>query len=258
MDFLELAATRQLASVEGMPREIGMHSFLDAGEWSGGTVDDTVRWIREGYSVKGLQAPKAPAIAPRKRTRWLEEGDDLDLTRAWSGDPTPFSQRETGTKQGLRLEVEMFYSAAVRIDLIQEYGRWLAALASSYAAAGHDLEISAIYHQTRAWAGTSAPREVRTSVQLKRFGQSTDFVAWSPLFSPTGYRRIIFAMWSADARRAGYSTTSGYGGAAPGRHTSWGVTYDEATATMRISSPYNTDFFPADRMTRLAEKAFTA
>ncbi len=221
--------------------------------WEGGSADQTRDWIRNGYNA-GAAVVGSITGAPRKRTRWREEGDDLDITRAWSGDPTPFSTRETGVKAGIRVNFAFTFSAMVDHSVIEQYGRWLAQFAAGYATSGHDMEISAIIEQKGVWAG-NAPQVVVHHVALKKFGQNTDYTAWSPLFSPTGYRHIVFAMWAVDAMRKGYGSTSGLGYSAA-KVQRWGVTFDAETSTFDITVPFGPSRFPAEEMTAMAQAAY--
>lgn len=221
--------------------------------WYGGSPNQTREWIKCGYNVPASGNIHAVSSAPRKRTRWREEGDTLDIGRAWSGDPTPFSTRESGIKQGIRIEAEMLFSANVDSSVIADYGHWLAELASRYAANGHDLEINAVFSSSRLWR--NKPQDCRYRIQLKRFGQQTDYVAWSPLFAPTGFRHLVFSMWSIDAKRRGWRTTVSLGRMIDGTHAKWDVSFDAATNTLKIGNKYgHAGPFPRELLERLLAK----
>ncbi len=221
--------------------------------WAGGSADQTRDWIRNGYKAPGSPVTGRVDAAPRKRTRWREEGDELSLERAWSGDPTPFASREPGTKAGITINAYITFSGDVSIKTVSDYGRWLAQLAAGYAASGHDLNINALVPSAaRQWVG--GKQDLLYHISLKKFGQQTDYAAWSPLFAPTGYRHLVFSMWSIDAARRGKTTSGGYAG--PSRTTPWGVQFDPATMTLTIESDYGAREFPAERMTELVKAAF--
>lgn len=217
----------------------------------GGTPAQTREWIRNGYSVGAKVA--AQGAAPRKRTRWREEGDELSLERAWSGDPTPFATREPGTKTGIRVEFDADFAGSTPPSVLADFGRWLAELTAGYAASGHDLEIVALYYGKGLYDGKGAPTSQTFRVQLKRFGQQSDYAAWSSLFSPTGFRHLIFSMWSVYGARKGWRTNVAYGFGNTSSKT-WSVEY--AADVLRVGSPYFAHSFPADRMTELAKAAF--
>ncbi len=224
--------------------------------WAGGSANQTRDWIRNGYKAPGSPVTGRVDAAPRKRTRWREEGDELSLERAWSGDPTPFASREPGTKAGITINAYITFSRSVSITTVSDYGRWLAQLAAGYAASGHDLNINALVpSEARQWTRNDG-RDLLYHISLKKFGQQTDYAAWSPLFAPTGYRHLVFSMWSIDAARRGKTTSSGYAG--PSRHTDWGARFDPATMTLTIESDYFAQGggFPAERMTELVKAAF--
>lgn len=226
---------------------------LHVDAWEGGSAEQTRAWICDGYAAKGAPPVHVVAAAPRKRTRWQEEGDDLDISRAWSGDPTPFSRREAGVKAGITIVARMGFSASTPAQILSDYGQWLGQLTSGYMAAGHDIELSAEF----AWEGlyTRGPKHVIHRLMLKKFGQQSDYASWSALFSPTGFRHLVFSMWAIDAARHGNITHETLGWAIDIKGK-WSVTFDKLTNTMTIDRPYVGTKFDADAMTRAAHAAF--
>ena len=226
----------------------------DAGQdgWDGGSANQTRDWIRHGYNA-GTAVAAPVSGAPRKRTRWREEGDDLDITRAWSGDPTPFSTRETGTKQGIRINVEVAFGAQVEASVVSDYGQWLAKIAAGFSASGHDLEITATTNTAGTFAG-SAPQHTDWKIRLKRFGQASDYAAWSPLFSPTGFRHLTLCWWGIEAERHGHRLAEGLGKSRT-PDSRWGIEFDAETNTLTITSQYRASSFDAEKMDKLLKDA---
>lgn len=224
-----------------------------AGSWDGGSAHDTAGWIREGYYVGSDKPAGVISGAPRKRTHWRDEGDDLDLSRALSGDPAPFSSRESGVKPGISIEVKCNFLAATPAKVLEDMGAWLQTLVSGYEAAGHDIELVATYPSTGVFKRRLHVTNWR--VQLKRFGQLSDYVAWSPAFAPTGFRHLIFAMWMLYGDRNGLQTDPGLGSSVGSRE--WGASYDPQTNLLQLDSPASAQHFPGEEMTRKVAAAFT-
>ena len=239
------ASLRRVREWRGRPSHVN--------KWSGGSADQTRDWIRNGYKAPGSPVTGRVDAAPRKRTRWREEGDELSLERAWSGDPTPFASREPGTKAGITITADLNMLASTGANVLRDYGAWLASLVAGYTASGHDVELYGTYPCEGLFS--KGPRVTNHKIRLKRFGQQSDYTAWSPLFSPTGFRHIIFAMWAIDAARKGFVCDSGLGHSTNDKP--WGVQFDPATTTLTIERPASAASFPAERMTELVKAAFT-
>lgn len=251
MDFLDVYNGRK--SIVDQPEVSEQSSWRPGAKagWSKVKADDTARWIRDGYRPPGLVLA-AGAPSSRKRTRWRDDGDDLDLTRAWSGDPTPFSSRESGVKPGIRIEFGMSFSGGVKATVVESYGAWLAQLVAGYQASGHDIELVAVYPVSGHYRIPSGQKVVYR-VALKRFGQSTDFVAWSPAFSPGGFRHIMFAQMALQTTARGRRLANGIG--RPDSSPSWQVSFDGTTLAIQCEGLARE--FPAEEMTRRVAAAFT-
>lgn len=221
--------------------------------WSGGSGWDMAGWIKNGYRNDAFGAIKDYSkTAKRKKVVWGDEGDELDLSKMFSGDPTPFSQRESReAKPGIRIVMELAMSCGTKANTIEQYGAWVAGLTGNLSEAGFDVEadIQIRCRGILAGQGGSQHRGPKTAVnvRLKKYGEQTDFAAWSPMFSPGGFRHLGFLGLGMVADAAGTNTPVGLG--FPEYRTRWGVDWDESTRTLTVRCPANPSNFPADKMT---------
>lgn len=256
MDFLAIYDGRLKIGQPYWSREAQTRWRPGMSDWSGVRANDTARWIREGFKPPGAIHSALVSPVQRKRTRWREEGDDLDVSRAWSGDPTPFSSRESGVKAGVRIIAQMSFGASVPSAVISDYGVWLTQLVMQYQTAGHDIELTMEYVMDgHLFSHRSRSGEYRYRVILKRFGSSSDYVAWSPAFSPGGFRHIMFAQFALHADRTGRRITDTLGAMPLRMREGWGARFNGQSLT--ITCGYSAQHFPAEAMTRKVAAAFT-
>lgn len=226
----------------------------------GATAFEMAEWIKKGY--------KAPQFAhidaykqrvERKKTIWGEEGDELDLSKMFSGDPTPFSQREKREgKPGLKIVLNMAMACNVKPATIAEYGAWVAGLADSLGQAGYDLEVDVRFACRALMKGERGGQRVgnltEIFLRLKKFGEQTDFAAWSPIFSPGGFRHLGFMSYQMTANHFGKGASGNLGYPDATGTAEWGMDWDAKDRVLTINCPPNQMAFPADKMTAEAKK----
>jgi hypothetical protein len=196
------------------------------GGWLGATQDDTVKWLKHGFKHDGLKVKTADPYERSFKTRWNDWDGDPDLGRAVAGfDRYYFGRTKYTAKPALTINFEYYFSAAFSIDLITSYGSWLAQLFGALEQRQYSLEVNAV-------AGINRGNPARVELQMKKHGERADYTDWSAIFSPAGYRVIMFSAIVRACELAGTSADYGLGGPHNGRA---GVTYDEDAHTLNIT-----------------------
>lgn len=228
-------------------------------DWNGNSAYEMREYIREGYYSPHYQGIDAYSQdRERQKSFYSEEGDELDLFLAWSGDPTPFlATEERPAKPGMRIVADFGMACTTSAETIEKYGQWLAGLCGGLEASGFDLEVDvsvatrALFQGER--GGPSDGPVTDVMIRLKKVDQQTDYANWSPMFAPGGYRILGFsALWmAADQYQREASGNLGY----PLSRTDWAVDWDESERTLKIWSPNTPRDFPRERMDKLVKES---
>ena len=220
--------------------------------WVGASVSEMETWIKDGYRVDGLSEISGTLIAakPRRKLRFADEGDELHLDLAWSGVDNHFSEWEKRvTKPGLVVEMEMAYHAGNVAQRIRPYLVWLARMLQTLDENGIDVEasmVNTVVHLTNE-AGYDKP--YKTRVRVKRPGEAADFSAWSALFSPGGFRQLMFTAKIMHGDSRSEITLNGLG--APRTSDKWDIEYDPDENRMIVRQTQNADFPEFDMTQKL-------
>lgn len=214
--------------------------------WYGATPDQMAEWLRNGFTSP--EFPVGDDYMPRREARRMvfgEEGE-LDLTLAWSGHDYPYLDWErVERKPGIRIIADLDFNGMVRPAVIAEYGAWLAGLLSGLETMGYDIELDL---RTRGNNFThSDPNTVYNIIcRVKRENELSDFAEFSPLFSPSGFRMLIFTMFGMAMDSVGYQINGGLGRAVGNAFT---ANYDADTGTLDIRTNSTSSSFPMEDMT---------
>lgn len=206
--------------------------------WEGGSVDDTTRWIQEGYESPNFKAEliQAPKVT-RRRARWSAEEGDVDAGRLRGGyDDFYLDSVKRESRAGLRVTIAYCFDCSVRHSTIEEYGVWVAGLLSGLEARGYDLTVDIDM------SGMNVPNPGlnKRYLRVKKSQELSAFKEWSALFSPTGYRHLVFLAKVAAESQAGRvkkDWTDRLGHMADRRQTD--VQFDAATRTLAITPSYH-------------------
>lgn len=161
--------------------------------WNGGSLDDTRRWLAEGYHspLFATQDLAPQRNRRRRRAHWSADDGDVDVGRLYGGsDEFYLTRGARDSRPGMTVEVEYAFASIVGAKVIEQYGAWVASLIGTLESKGYDLEVALSSTVDNAWARGS--ERMVTRVVVKQRNEVSDFASWSVLFSPTGFRHLFF------------------------------------------------------------------
>lgn len=226
--------------------------------WNGCSADEM-----HGYLNNGFESPETAigdAYIPKSDSRRIifgEEGE-LDLALAWSGHDYPFLSWETQKrKPGIRMIAEFGFSGAISDKLIAEYGAWLLGILGGLETRGYDIELD-IRFSTHAQNTSvssikfSGAPIFSTIIRVKRENELTDLSDFSALFSPGGYRMLMFLATGMAADKVNARLDGGIGRCVSKRTS---VDFDTETSTLDIWADQMSSHYDFEAMTRMVEEA---
>jgi hypothetical protein len=222
-------------------------------EFTGYSRGQAERWTKEGYEVESLKGISefAPPIREKRRLQFVEEGDEFHLDLAHSGYENYMS---TWTKRevipGIRVNVFCSLYAGVAAKVTNDFNRWVCRMIYSLESIGIDAEINFSVD------GTDGPAKripFQTTIRVKKEGEATDFLSFSPMLSPAGFRLFSFAAIVLHSQENNYPVPTGLG--RPAMRTKWSVEVDKETQTLEIKTPWNASEFPEDDMQKQLQTA---
>jgi len=225
----------------------------DGTSWYGFTRGDIIDWLTTGYQTTAIQglAGMVPAFRRKRRTRYTEDGDELHVDRAISGEDNFMS---VATKRevipGVKLNIELDASAGSSQALFA-YQQWIARTIYALESSGIGCEVD-IYTLSRGLFNENNGI-VRTAVRVKQEDEIADYAEFSAMFSPAAFRGIMFALFSVQANREGM-TQMGHGS---GVTDSWSVNWHPDTRSIEIRCDWNAHTFPEESMTAQFKTALT-
>jgi hypothetical protein len=217
----------------------------DGPRWTGASSNDMKTWIRSGFHVPGIEnaSPELIPTRQRRKLKFSEDGE-LQLDLALSGFDYPFLEWEKRErKPGMKIEVGMCFASSTDAPVVVAYERWVAQLISTLEEFGYDLEVNIVSPVDNSWIGN--PGREKTIIRVKRENEASDFSEWSALFSPGGYRHLVFLATIMGADENGQDITTGLGTCFT---TAWEVSLDGDTRVMEIGNPMTPRDFPEASM----------
>jgi hypothetical protein len=228
--------------------------------WNGCTADEMAGWLRSGF--ESPEFPIGDSYIPKAESRRMvfgEEGE-LDLTLAWSGHDYPYLSWETRkSKPGLRMLCEFGFSGAISDELIAKYGAWIMGILEGLSTRGYDIELDirfTTHEQNSAVRGNGLRRDMSnihsTIIRVKRENELTDLSDFSALFSPGGYRILMFLATALAADKLNAQLDGGIGSCVS-KETS--VDYNAETATLDIWANQMSAHYDFEAMSKMVEDA---
>lgn len=249
LTFDELAAAYMVAADGTNPsaaRQAGAFASIHT-DWTSmpGWVGDTVNGLRDklkrGYIVPGMKLHAGRPTRPRRKMRFDEEGE-LQVDLALSGHDMPFLNWTPRKRQaGLKLQVELATRGSTSAETLTDYARWTSALIAGLQERGFDLQIDVV---SRAKGLVGSADQVDLNVRVKRFGRKSDLKSWGAIFSPGGFRSLIFLGRILACEANGVACRGMGGSFGP----DWGIDFDRKARTLTIKCAAISERFPAADM----------
>jgi hypothetical protein len=222
----------------------------------GGTIDEVKNYMRDGYRVGQLNGELLPGVlrtregtARRGQWLWQEHGDDVDVGLALSGDPDCFrSFEQAPTLGGLNVVALFAFSSNTDFNIIAQYGGWIARLLGTCQTAGISPSLT-IDQYGRGVTSQDVTSLIR--VKVKNENDALDWRRYSVLFSPPGFRHLLFA---ALCRATGPKhlipgDTASHLGSPLSPSGTWDLAWDSSTRTVTCWGPTSPRSFDPDHMT---------
>ena len=212
-------------------------------------------WLESGYETDALRemADFAPPIRDKRRFVYADEGDEIDLSAAWSGEDnfmTQWTKREV--IPGVAIEFYVNLYAGVNASVVNAFIHWIAQAVFAIEAAGIDPEIVFGVHSE--WQWSSAHRHGGyTKVRVKKEMETVDSNYWSAMLSPAAFRTFGFTSIILAADSIGCYADGGID--RPNTTDVWDVVYDPEDGVIRVSSPWSASAFPEAEMTQKLRNA---
>lgn len=240
-----------------MPIEITQNRFglnrliqdwrTDIGGFYGATTAQVIGWLHNGYRQPGLVID--PPIVPtrkRRRLKFAEEGE-LQIDLAYSGHDYPFiAWDERMIMPGMSVRIYTQMESTTPASVFIAYNRWILRALIALEEAGIDLEVWMTAHLQSCFARSH--NELRFNIKVKNEGEQTDFVSWSPILSPGGFRHLDFLATYLISDRNGYEVKSGMGHGKNMGESKWRVSYDPDTLQLKFECPWVPKIFPEAEM----------
>jgi len=215
--------------------------------WNGFTRDQMLGWLKNGYKTEAFQDlhEMSPPMRKRRKMIYQDEGE-IQVDLALSGYDQPFlawTKRESAP--GLSIDVVMVFSAFVSSDVIADYQRWIARALYTLETEGIDLEVNLATINGGPFSDRNRDENVTVRVNVKKEQEASDFNRWSVMFSPGGYRGLVFMAQTLGAMHHDKVMNSGYGAV---RSKKWDIEFNPETRKMRITCDAAGSRFPAEEM----------
>lgn len=252
----ELAALRTNTRTTAVITEL-RDKWIAGNTFYGGSSETMLDYIKNGYQTGTFVGEFLPGVvrsregtALRGRWVWDEQGSEVDVGLALSGDPNCFRSFENRpTLGGLNIVALYSFASSTDHNVIAHYGSWLARLLGTCQMAGISPSLTIDQY------GTGMTTRVNLCLVRTRVKDEHDALDWrrySCLFSPTGYRHLGFAAMTRAATQGtelfGGSLNSGLGQAVSPTNQ-WDLHWDEATRTATVWSPTFPHEFPESTLT---------
>lgn len=223
--------------------------------WSGASAAEMREWISNGYEPDIPFDP--PIVVPTENTTthvgsWTDDPlGEFDQVLYDLAEPECYYQEEQRRfLGGIVVRVETTFASTVKATVPAAYGQWCAAVVKAIMAKGYDVNLT-VFRVSRDMYG----REVGPTLDeviLKKFGEPVSFRDFSAMFSPGGYRHLMFLSYLMTAEANGYKPNRSFSRSLTDDHK-WGMNWDADTRTLefqchRRASSY--EVFPSDDMTR--------
>lgn len=211
----------------------------------GNTVDEMLTYLHSGFTSPDIS--DAASMVKEIHTAEIlydEEGENIDVAAALSGDDEPFwTVEDIPTKPGVRLIVELAFLGVTRSHILAQYGAWLGATVANLEGEGIDVELDVELPSAQNLITGDKKSSNTMIIRVKRSGEIREFADYSALFAPGGFRLLGFTARAMACEKWGVHCSYGYGSSLD---REWGTIWDAQERTLRITRPAAPDRFPRE------------
>jgi hypothetical protein len=219
--------------------------------WTGYTKGQFERWLAHGYETSAIHGLSEfiPPIRDKRKFVFAEEGDEFHFDIAASGGDNFMSHFTTREQiPGLSLDIGIGFRAGVSAEILNAYLIWICRVAFSIESAGIDLEITLRNNSENVFRQTYGAR-YSTVIRVKKENEVSDFLSWSAMLSPAGFRGLVFFAKALHADSRGYDVSTGMGSSIG---SPWKVEFNPEDRRMVFDCPHKPYSFPeADMQSQL-------
>lgn len=229
-------------------------------DFYGAGSDEMLGRLNSGYDFPPGNLPDMPVDLTGTGPRWTfndSEGDYLH-EEFMSGESDYYVERQIAeSKPGIYLHVECSFVCDTPHETVSQYGQWVGATVAAIQGSGYDVALrltstlDSLYEE-------EAGKRAEIVVQVTRFGEVLLPRDFAVLFSPGGYRHLIFlakmipgeeiiAPAGTDKRSAELVTPSG-GLGTPIMSHGWGVEFDADARILHFTPDSHGSPFPEEFM----------
>lgn len=219
------------------------------GAFYGASLKQTVEWTHNGYTPPEF-AHAAGYMQKVMQGDWVynEEGENVDVAAALSGDDEPFVDwQEAPTRPGLAITIELAFLASTRAEVIAEYGAWVAGMLATFEEQGIDLAVDVELPSGSGLVTSDSGSKNQMTIRVKQPGEISGFQDWSVLFAPSGFRTLGFLTRAMACEEWQVVCSTGFGQSYS--RPDWDAEYDEGTRHLRILRPPSPRSFDASKLT---------
>lgn len=235
-------------------KKISSHT-VGTTSWEGYTTSQLLRWVTTGFETEILDGLSDVApIREKRRFRYVEEGEEIHIDRALSGEDNYMSEwTKRVSIPGAAVEAQVMFSASTKAAIVNAYNVWLCRAISSLESAGIDVQLTMKFSSKGVFPGSG---DGHTIVKVKGENEDLDFQSFSAMLSPACLRTFGFVAMCLHAESAGERASGGLG---MGHHhlpkQKWEVVYNAKRGTLEINCPYMPRDFPSGEMDRSLKAA---
>lgn len=213
------------------------HSNSEISDWHGYSVGQLQRWLTEGYSdgtIHGL-GDFDPPLREKRRYKYSEEGEEILLDRALSGDDDYFGgYTPKDIIPGVAVEAEIMFSSGVSAEVVNAWNRFICRAVLTLETAGIDSQVTLKFTSADA-AGNG--KILHSIVRVKKENEATDFHSFSAMLSPAALRTMGFTALVLQCEQSGRPVDYGIGRGHSG--SEWKIVWNAERRILEFHCPYS-------------------
>lgn len=224
------------------------HTSQIAGGFYGYTANQLKRWVTEGYDTDALRGlgEFTPPLREKRRYRYVEEGDEIIVDRALSGDDDYMAEFTPRPNiPGVAIEAEIMFASSVSAEVVNAYNVFVCKALLTLESEGIDCQVTLKFSSDNVGCDGKFYHSI---VRVKKENEATDFRSFSAMLSPAALRSFGFTamVLHADSNGRDVSGTMGHGNR---KSHEWAVKWNGERRVLEFACPYSNAYdFPEAEM----------